>query len=112
VSLFIIKQSLWDLKQFFYPFCSSYLRIIKQSLWDLKPTTSNTKKEYPSNNKAVPMGFETYLFSLQFVEPEYNKAVPMGFETLKIFLSIERNSKIIKQSLWDLKPYPNVFILI
>jgi len=34
-----------------------------------------------------------------------NKAVPMGFETSSLLEKLE-DIAIIKQSLWDLKPFP------
>jgi len=48
------------------------------------------------------MGFETKIINRLFLVKSNNKAVPMGFETFLPFSEIHF-LPIIKQSLWDLK---------
>ena len=50
------------------------------------------------------MGFETLQPKVINLVPQNNKAVPMGFETRISNLHLHLPQKIIKQSLWDLKP--------
>ncbi len=55
----ILKQSLWDLKQFVDDTSSSAKSILKQSLWDLKLACLIPMMECRHHFEAVPMGFET-----------------------------------------------------
>ncbi len=56
---YILKQSLWDLKQIDILYRCSPTNILKQSLWDLKQLSKGHKMKQLVHFEAVPMGFET-----------------------------------------------------
>ena len=77
--------------------------IIKQSLWDLKRADRIRQAVAFVNNKAVPMGFETYLLPLLYIRKLL--IIKQSLWDLKHFSKSNLTPRgiIIKQSLWDLK---------
>ena len=78
---FIMKPSLWDLKQTLSESLGLTNSIMKPSLWDLKLQKNKGDLMKLQNHETIPMGFETF-----------------------VGLVIDLHFGIMKPSLWDLKP--------
>ena len=58
-----------------------------------------------AHHEAIPMGFETRVWSTRRCNTGNHEAIPMGFETKVPGNLRRRGQSIMKPSLWDLKPF-------
>ena len=98
-----MKPSLWDLKHAVFKRQHRISVIMKPSLWDLKLQQYRYTIKKRKNHETIPMGFETQKVEVVDRIVQDHETIPMGFETKPSKAAVPC-VRIMKPSLWDLKP--------